>query len=90
NGSPLGVEPKGAEIQGKTGFSITGQQTEIAPAAAPNVAETEKPADPKTKSTETSADSTGAASVTSNRRLNQPLPVAKAISANFRSELVSP
>ncbi|MDQ3665202.1 MAG: type II and III secretion system protein family protein, partial [Acidobacteriota bacterium] len=42
NGSPLGVEPKGAEIQGKTGFSITGQQTEIAPAAAPNVAETEK------------------------------------------------
>ena len=35
NGSPLGVEPKGTEIQGKTGFSITGQQTESVPAEAP-------------------------------------------------------
>ena len=35
NGSPLGVEPKGAEIQGKTGFSITGQQTETAPTGSP-------------------------------------------------------
>ncbi|CAN5712047.1 N/A [soil metagenome] len=89
NGSPLGVEPKGAEIQGKTGFSVTGQQTEVAPAGAPKV-EGEKAADPKTKSTETSTDSTGAASVSSSRRVNQPLPVAKAIFANFRSELVSP
>ena len=90
NGSPLGVEPKGTEIQGKTGFSVTGQQTETAPAAAPKAAETEKPVDTKTKSTETGTESTDVVSVSSNRRVNQPLPLAKAIPANFRSELVSP
>jgi pilus assembly protein CpaC len=89
NGSPLGVEPKGAEIQGKTGFSVTGQQTESAPVSAPKSVETEKPANPKTKSTETAAEVTDV-SVSTTRRVNQPLPVAKAIPANFRSELVSP
>jgi hypothetical protein len=88
NGSPLGVEPKGAEIQGQTGFSITGQQTETAPAAAPKTAEPEKVADPKAKSTETGTDSTGSAS--SGRRINKDLPMAKAIPANFTYELVSP
>jgi pilus assembly protein CpaC len=91
NGSPLGVEPKGTEIQGKTGFSITGQQTESAPVEAPKTtepAESEKLADPKTKSTETGIGSTE--SVSSNRRINQPLPVAKGIPVNFTRELVSP
>ncbi|CAN5565579.1 type II and III secretion system protein family protein [soil metagenome] len=90
NGSPLGVEPQGAGIQGKTGFSVTGQQIEVAPATAPKATDNEKPADSKTKSTETATDSTGAASVSSIRRINQPLPVAKAIFLNFRSELVKP
>ncbi len=90
NGSPLGLEPKTEGIQGKTGFSITGQQTEITPSATPKAVETEKPADQKTKSTETGTESTESASVSSARRINQPLPVAKAISNNFRSELVSP
>ena len=87
NGSPLGLEPKGTEIQGKTGFSITGQQTESVP-AEPKAVEPEKPADPKTKTTET--ESVQSVSVSSNRRINQPLPVAKGIPVNFTSELVSP
>jgi pilus assembly protein CpaC len=93
NGSPLGVEPKGTEIQGKTGFSITGQETEIAPVEAPKTAEpaeSEKSADPKTKSTETGIESTESMSISSNRRINQPLPVAKGIPVNFTRELVSP
>ncbi|MCM3872078.1 MAG: type II and III secretion system protein family protein [Pyrinomonadaceae bacterium] len=93
NGSPLGVEPKGTEIQGKTGFSITGEQTESAPAEAPKTAEpaeSEKPAEPKAKSTETGIGSTESVSVSSNRRINQPLPVAKGIPVNFTRELVSP
>jgi pilus assembly protein CpaC len=89
NGSPLGVEPKGAEIQGKTGFSITGQQTETTPSATKTV-ETEKPVESKTKSTEIGTESTDSASVSSNRRINQPLPVAKGIPVNFNRELVSP
>ena len=74
SGSPLGVEPKGAEIQGKTGFSVTGQQTESAPAT--KAVETDKPADPKTKTTETTTQSTESVSVSSNRRINQALPMA--------------
>lgn len=81
NGSPLGVEPKGAEIQGKTGFSTSGEQTEGVPSEAPKTAEPEKAVDPKAKSTETTNQSTGAL-----RRINQPLPVAK----TMRSELVTP
>jgi pilus assembly protein CpaC len=38
-GSPLGLEPKGEEIQGRTGFSVTGQNNEQAPAATPKQAE---------------------------------------------------
>src|SRR6185295_14351917 len=34
-GSPLGVEPKGEEIQGNTGFSVTGQNKEVAAPVAP-------------------------------------------------------
>ena len=41
NGSPLGLEPKGEEIQGRSGFSITGQNNET-PAATPKAAEPAK------------------------------------------------
>lgn len=90
NGSPLGVEPKGEGIQGKTGFSITGQNTADAPVVSPRAAEPTKAADPKTKNAESSAESTGAASVTSTRTVNKPLPVARAIAANFNFEVVKP
>jgi pilus assembly protein CpaC len=90
SGSPLGVEPKGEGIQGKTGFSITGQNIENAPSTAPKSGEPSKAADPKTKSTESGTESTGAASVTNTRTVNKPLPVAKAIAANFYFELVKP
>src|SRR6185295_17336588 len=71
-GSPLGVEPKGEEIQGNTGFSVTGQNKEVAapaPIAAPVSSEPIKavepaatPAnDPKAKSgTEATGETTGA------------------------------
>lgn len=90
NGSPLGIEPKGEDIQGKTGFSVTGQTPETAPADAPKTAEPSKPADSKTKSTETSSESTGAAAVKTTRAINQPLPVAKAFPANFNFEIARP
>jgi len=70
NGSPLGLEPKSEEIQGRTGFSVTGQNTEATPASTSKPAEPakiEKPAaDPKAKSgTETSTGSpTGTSSNT--------------------------
>ncbi len=89
NGSPLGLEPRGTEIQGKTGFS-TGQQTQTEPVAAPMTAEPERAMDPKATSTGTTTESTTTPKVSSSRRINQPLPVAKSIPVNFRSELVSP
>jgi len=80
NGSPLGLEPKSEEIQGRTGFSVTGQNTEEKPAVSPKAAEPAKavePAvDPKAKSgTETS---TGSSTSTSSNttRINPTLPVA--------------
>jgi pilus assembly protein CpaC len=53
NGSPLGVEPKGEGIKGKTGFS-TGEIKEVPSTSAPKTSEsapasTPKSADPKTK-----------------------------------------
>jgi pilus assembly protein CpaC len=83
NGSPLGIEPRDEGIQGKTGFSITNPKTENAPVVAPKAAEPTKAADPKTENTDSSSDSKGAAPVTSNRPVNKPLPVAKAIATNF-------
>jgi pilus assembly protein CpaC len=80
NGSPLGLEPKSEEIQGRTGFSVTGQNTEEKPAVSPKAAEPAKavePAvDPKAKSgTETSSGSS--TSMHSNTtRINPTLPVA--------------
>ena len=92
NGSPLGVEPKGAEIQGRTGLSVTGQNTEGTPAATPKPAEpvkTQKPAvNPKASSgTETGAGSTGASSQT---RINPTLPLARIIHVEFSPEPFRP
>ena len=80
-GSPLGIEPKGEGIQGRTGFS-TGESItpatvvpttpESTPAAAP------KTADPKTKATDTGAASEGDAAPVSSAVKNPPLPAPRA------------
>jgi pilus assembly protein CpaC len=52
-GSPLGVEPKGEGVQGRTGFSTPGESKEINPANAPKNSETPagapKSSEPKPK-----------------------------------------
>ena len=82
--SPLGLEPKGEEIQGQTGYSTSGKATETTPSAAPKTAE---PVETKTKSTE-ATEATG--TTTSGRVVNQSLPVARTIPANFSYEPVRP
>jgi pilus assembly protein CpaC len=81
--SPLGLEPKGEEIQGRTGYSTTGQAAETTPSAAPKTVE---PADTKKKTEAT--ESTGAA--VSSRSVNQSLPLARSIPANYTYEPVRP
>lgn len=93
-GSPLGVEPKGEEIQGRTGFSVTGQNTEGTPAATPKPVEpakTDEPAvNPKAKSgTETSAGSSNSTSFHT-ARINPTLPVARFIPVEFSPEPLRP
>lgn len=80
NGSPLGLEPKGAEIQGKTGFSVTGQNWDGIPAKTPAPV---KPAEPKAKpATSTEADSsTKTTSNESQRNVNKALPAARTIAS---------
>lgn len=98
NGSPLGVEQKGEGIQGRTGYSISGQSTENTPAATPKPSEAPKASEPKTDSnnkTESnketgSGSASGFQSVSSTRVMNGPLPIARAIPANFEFEVVRP
>lgn len=76
NGSPLGIEKKNEEIQGRTGFTVTGQNSSEKPAEQKPVAPAAPaaPADTKTKS---GSDSSAAASTTSsNQRPNPALPLA--------------
>ena len=92
-GSPLGVEPKGAEIQGRTGFSVTGQNTEPTPVASPKTAEpakTQEPAvSPKANSgTDTSGGSS--TSISSHNRVNPTLPMARVINVEFSPEPFRP
>ena len=96
-GSPLGLEPKGEEIQGRSGFSVTGQNNET-PAATPKAAEPAKTVeptvnptvDPKAKSgTETtrlSATNTSANAV----RINPTLPVARIMPVDLSPEPLKP
>jgi pilus assembly protein CpaC len=74
-GSPLGLEPKGEEIQGRTGFSVTGQNSAEKPAEAPKVTEpakVEPSADPKAKSGDESTSSSSTSANTAH--VNKPLP----------------
>ena len=85
--SPLGIEPKGEEIQGRTGYSTSGQAAETTPSAAPKTAEPTEPVDTKTKTGETTTTGTA---TSSNRVVNQSLPVARSIPANYTYEPVRP
>ncbi|PWT80268.1 MAG: hypothetical protein C5B44_05540 [Acidobacteria bacterium] len=93
NGSPLGIEPKGEGIQGRSGFSIPGQSTETAPApaAAPATQEQPKAAEPKTKTSEGTTNTKSVTSTeSSSRNINKPLPVARTMKMDFSAELVKP
>ena len=91
SGSPLGLEPKGEGIQGRTGFSVTGQSTEAAPAQAPATPEQPKTVEPKPKtSTEGATDPKSASSAESTRNINKPLPLARTVRMDFSAELVKP
>ncbi|MEK6281038.1 MAG: type II and III secretion system protein family protein [Acidobacteriota bacterium] len=80
NGSPLGLESKGEELQGRTGFSVTGQNEEP-PASTPKAATPVKTAEPKAKPTSsTEGDSKQSTSTETPRNVNKPLPVARNIS----------
>lgn len=84
NGSPLGLESKGDEIQGRTGFSVTGQNNEEPP-AAPKATAPVKAVEPKAKPT-TEGDSTKTSSTETPRNVNKALPEARTITALLRFE----
>jgi pilus assembly protein CpaC len=96
NGSPLGIEPKGEGIKGRTGFS-TGENNEATPASAPKASESApiaapKGSDPKAKST----SGTGTISVNGTEPVaepvgvNAPLPVARALPPDFYMVWIKP
>jgi pilus assembly protein CpaC len=87
NGSPLGIEPKGEGIEGRTGYSVSGQNTETQTAAP---AETPKTAEPKTKATTETTTIEDAASTSEARKINPPLPVVKTASLVIRPEPILP
>lgn len=96
NGSPLGLEPKGEEIQGRSGFSVTGQNSE-APAAAPAQAEPVKAVEPaadpgKDPKAKTGADTGDASSGVSAGavRVNPTIPVARLMPTNLVPEPLKP
>lgn len=81
SGSPLGIEPKGTEIQGKTGFSVTGQNANEAPASTPAPVKTAEPKAKPATSTEAEDSSTKTTSSEPQRNVNKPLPAARTIAA---------
>jgi pilus assembly protein CpaC len=86
NGSPLGLEPKGEGIQGKTGFSVPGQVDPQATPATQPVTEP-KAAEPKPKAEGTETSTTPATKASA--RQNLPIPTGRAnIAMNF--EMVRP
>ncbi len=99
NGSPLGLEPKGEEIQGRTGFSVTGQNNEAPPAAdaSPKQAEpvkAQEPAadpakDPKAKTGADTGDASTGVSAGATR-INPIIPVARLMPTNFVPQPLMP
>jgi len=90
NGSPLGLESKSDEIQGKTGFSVTGQNADDKPATAPKTAEPAKVTEPA-KPAPTDVDAASKTSSTETpRNVNKPLPAARTISMLLNFERAKP
>jgi pilus assembly protein CpaC len=90
-GSPLGIEPKGEGIQGPTGFSVTGQKSQVAPDAAPKSPVAPATADPKPKSaTEANSGSVTTTSSNVSGIAVQSTPVAQAAAVNVRPEPLKP
>jgi pilus assembly protein CpaC len=98
--SPLGLEPKGEEIQGRTGFSVTGQNNEpneSMPAASPKAVEPVKavepaadPAkDPKAKTGADTGDASNGISAGATR-VNPTIPVARLMPTSFVPEPLKP
>ncbi len=94
NGSPLGLEPTSEEIQGRTGFSVTGQNTEGTPAVSPKATEPAKAVEPATNPKTTTGTETGAGSSTSTSsnttRINPTLPVAFTMPMDFGPQPLKP
>jgi len=91
NGSPLGLEPKGEGIQGQTGFSVTGQESQASPAMPTETTkEGKKGSEPTTETkTEGGAETTATPAGVSGVRRNMPLPVGRSnLAMNF--EIVRP
>ena len=82
--SPLGVEPKGEGVEGKTGYKVSGQNEET-PVAAPAKVE-----EPKTKKVETTTQSSSTSGSVSSVRKNTALPVAKAVTMDPNPSTVRP
>jgi pilus assembly protein CpaC len=94
NGSPLGLEPKSEEIQGRTGFSVTGQNAEETPAATPKPAQPAKavePAvDPKSKSGTQTTDGSSTSTSSNTTRINPTLPIALVMPTNSGPQPLKP
>jgi len=91
-GSPLGLEPKGEGIEGRTGFKVSGQNSDAPtqPAEPAKVAEP-KALDPKAKSATDSASETASPGpVSSTRNINPELPVARSVKFDFSMEPAKP
>lgn len=92
NGSPLGLEPKGEEIQGRTGFSVTGQNAEkpAAPMAAEPAKAVAPVVDPKAKSGTESSGGASTSTSSNTTRINPTLPVALVTPTDFGPQPLKP
>lgn len=82
NGSPLGLEPKGEGIEGESGYKISGQKTDAAPAAAPQTQPAQNGSETKSTTNKTAAQATGE-NTTGARVINQPLPPPRVTAASL-------
>jgi pilus assembly protein CpaC len=87
-GSPLGLEPKGEGIEGRTGFKVSRENGDepTQPVEPTKVAEP-KASDPKVKSaTEAATETTVSGSVSNTRNINPPLPEARGVKFDLSIE----
>ena len=87
-GSPLGLEPKGEGIEGQSGYKISGQKTDAAPAAAPQTQPAPNGSEPKATINKTTEQATDQ-NIKGARVINQPLPPPTVTTASLM-EMRSP